>query len=204
MCMLQHINPFMCLFSDGSWVVFPFYLFWMVVLWMLICSTCFQFFGVCPEGIAGSYAILVKFWRNPCAFFHIFTSPRVYVHTGLSSLHSQQHWLSSGGLGFWVCVCVWFKWRPSWQVWCSICLWFWFLFASWLRTRCCAGPACTQPACPASSPAAVCHPHGHHQPACLPSWPSRRLPLQFTLFSPPFTQEQMKLAPVFLSILDDF
>ena len=73
-------------------------------------STCFQFFGVCPEGeLLDRMLILVKFWRNPCAFFHIFTSPRVYVHTGLSSLHSQQHWLSSGGLVFFFffeCMCV--------------------------------------------------------------------------------------------------
>ena len=51
-----------------------------------------------------------------------------------------------------------------------------------------------------SSPATVCHPHQHHQQRVFPLGTSRRLPLQFTLFSPPFTQEQMKLAPVFLSI----
>ena len=161
----------------------------------------------------GCMVILFKFWRNPCTFFHVFTFLRIYVHTGFSSLHSHQHGLFSGGflfVCFGVCVCglntvcvyMWFKYsHPGGCDAVSPCGFDLFRSVtarSPLRCFCLHAASL-----PVSSPAAVDHPHEHHQQRVFPLGTSMWLPLHFTLFSPPFTRANETSASLSLNI-DDF
>lgn len=143
--------------------------------------------------------ILFKFWRNPCTVFHILHSQEFTCTQVSVPLHSHQHWLFSGGCfvleGVYVCVRGLNNSHPDGHDVVSHCGFDLFHFVTAHSLLCCF--RLHRASLPGFFTCSCVSPTRAPQQCVFSLGTSIGLPLHLTFFSPPFTQEQMKPAPVF-------
>ena len=117
--------------SMDTWLLpyFGYYKQCHELAWGCICLfewVFFLFFKKYPEMelLDSMVVLLLMFWR-PCILFSTVAAP-IYVPNKIALRFPFLHILTQHLLS------IVFWWRPSWQLWGGISLWFWFAFPSWL------------------------------------------------------------------------